>query len=166
MFVYKVSEQLNDDYVCIQEVYELNSTEKSPTWEANGSSATQEIPTFYGTRRLITAFTRIRHLSLSWTRSIQSMPHSTIRISILILFFHLRLGLPRGLHLSGLSAKTLHAPLLSIHAICFVHLIIPYFIARIIFDEEYRARASVRGMWCIHNFLFKWNEIGLSVMIT
>jgi hypothetical protein len=29
---------------------------------------------FYGTRRFITAFTRARHLSLSWARLIQSMP--------------------------------------------------------------------------------------------
>jgi hypothetical protein len=29
---------------------------------------------FYGTRRLIVAFTRARHLSLSWVRSIHSMP--------------------------------------------------------------------------------------------
>jgi hypothetical protein len=33
-------------------------------------------PAFYGTRRFITAFWRARHLSLSWARSIQSMPAS------------------------------------------------------------------------------------------
>jgi hypothetical protein len=31
-------------------------------------------PTFYGNRRFITAFISARHLSLSWARSIQSMP--------------------------------------------------------------------------------------------
>ena len=31
---------------------------------------------FYGNRRFITAFTRDRHLSLSWARSIQSLPSS------------------------------------------------------------------------------------------
>ena len=34
-------------------------------------------PAFPGTRRLIRAFTRARHLSLSWAISIQSMPHPT-----------------------------------------------------------------------------------------
>jgi hypothetical protein len=44
-----------------------------PSWEANRSSASQEIPAFYATRRFITAFTTARHLSLFWARSIQSM---------------------------------------------------------------------------------------------
>ena len=40
----------------------------------------------YGTRRFITAFTSARHLSLSWARSIQTIPpHSTSWRSILIL---------------------------------------------------------------------------------
>jgi hypothetical protein len=43
------------------------SMEQSPSWEANRSSASQEIPAFYGTRRFITAFTSARHLSLSWS---------------------------------------------------------------------------------------------------
>ena len=49
--------------------------------------------------RFITAFTTARHLSLSWVRSIQSMPHPTSLKSILILSSHLRLGLPSGLRL-------------------------------------------------------------------
>jgi hypothetical protein len=35
-----------------------------------------KLPTFYGIRRFITAFTTARHVSLSWARSIQSMPQS------------------------------------------------------------------------------------------
>ena len=35
-----------------------------------------KFPTFYGTRRFITAFTTARHLSLSWVRSIQWVPPS------------------------------------------------------------------------------------------
>ena len=46
---------------------------QSPHWEANRFSASPEIPAFYGTWRLITAFTSVRHLSLSWARSIHSM---------------------------------------------------------------------------------------------
>jgi hypothetical protein len=38
-----------------------------------GSQLVKKFPTFYGTRRFITAFTSARHLPLSWARSIQSM---------------------------------------------------------------------------------------------
>jgi hypothetical protein len=59
-------------------------------------------PAFYGTRRFITAFTRVLYLSLSLTRPIQSTPPYPISPrSILILFTDLRLGLPSGLFLSG-----------------------------------------------------------------
>ena len=55
-----------------------------------------KFPTFYGTRRFISAFTSARHLSLSWASSIQSTtPHHTSWRSILILSFHLRLGPPK-----------------------------------------------------------------------
>jgi len=50
--------------------------EHSPSWEANRSSASQEIPEFYGTRRFITTFTSSGRLSLPWARSIQSIPPS------------------------------------------------------------------------------------------
>ena len=74
------------------------SIQNSPSYEANQFSPSQEIPTFYGIRRFITAFTSSCHLSLSWTRVIQSIPpHSTSWKSILILSYHLCLGLPRGL---------------------------------------------------------------------
>jgi hypothetical protein len=36
----------------------------------------KKCPAFYGTRKFITAFTRARHVSLSWASSIQSMPPS------------------------------------------------------------------------------------------
>jgi hypothetical protein len=49
-----------------------HSMQQSPSWEANRLSASQELPTFYGTRRFITAFTSARHLSLS-CRSYQSI---------------------------------------------------------------------------------------------
>ena len=55
----------------------------------------KKFPTFYGTRRFITAFTSFRHPSLSWASPIQSpYPQSTSWRSILILSTHLRLGLP------------------------------------------------------------------------
>jgi hypothetical protein len=39
--------------------------EQSPSWEANRFAASQEITAFYATRRIITAFTSARHLSVS-----------------------------------------------------------------------------------------------------
>ena len=55
-------------------------------WEANRSLARQETPTFYGTQRFVIAFTRSRHLSISFYGS-----------------SHLHLGLP-----SGLTLRLLH----------------------------------------------------------
>jgi len=73
---------------------------KKPT----GPQLVKKFPAFYGSRNLITAFTRARHLSLSSARSIQSMPsHPTSWRSILILSLHLRLGFPNGLFPSGVS---------------------------------------------------------------
>jgi len=71
------------------------SMEQSPSWEADRFSASQEIPNIYGTRRFITAFTSVHHLSLSAASSIQSIPpHPTSWRSTWILSSHLRLGLP------------------------------------------------------------------------
>jgi hypothetical protein len=44
--------------------------------EADRSSNNQEFPACYGTRKFIIVFTRSRHLSLSWARTIQYMPQS------------------------------------------------------------------------------------------
>jgi len=84
-----------------------------PSWEANRFSASQEIPPFHGNRRFITAFTSVRHLSLSWESSIQSIrPHPASWRSILILSSHLRLDLPDGLYPSGFPTKTLYMSVL------------------------------------------------------
>ena len=49
-----------------------------PSWGVNRFSAGQVFPAFYETRKFITAFTSVRHLSLSWARSIQStLPQTT-----------------------------------------------------------------------------------------
>ena len=62
-----------------------------------GSQLVKKFPTFHGTRRFITAFTNARHLSLSWARSIQSMPsHPASWKFTLILSSHRRLDLPSG----------------------------------------------------------------------
>ena len=63
---------------------------------------------FYGTRKFITVLTSARHLSLSWANSIHSpQPLPTSSRSILVLSYHLRLGLPNGLFPSGFPTKTL-----------------------------------------------------------
>ena len=105
------------------------------------SQLVKKFPTFYGTRMFITLFTSAHHLSLSWASTIHSMPpHPTCWRSILILSFHLCLGLPSGLFPSGFSTKTLcttlHSP---IRAICPAHLVLLHFITRTILGEEYRS---------------------------
>ena len=85
-----------------------------------GLQLVKKFSAFNGTRRFITALTSVRHLSLSWASPIQSIyPHPTSWRSILILYTHLRLGLPSSLFPSGFPTKTLYTPLSSpIRATC------------------------------------------------
>ena len=86
------------------------SMEQSP-WKANRFSASQEIPLYYGTWRFITAITSVRHLSLSWARSIQSKhPHPISWRCLLILSSYLCPGLKSGLFHTGFPTKTLYTP--------------------------------------------------------
>ena len=109
-----------------------------------GFQLVKNFPTFYGTKRFITAFTSARHLSLSWASSIQYIPtHPTSWRYVLTLTSHLCLGLPIGLVPSGFPTKTLHMLLpSSICATCPAHLILLYFITRTILGEVYRSLSS------------------------
>jgi hypothetical protein len=68
----------------------------------------KNFPTFYGTQRFITVFTRALYWSLSWARSIKFIPlHSISLRFILILSTHVRLGLPSSLFPSGFPTNIL-----------------------------------------------------------
>ena len=109
-----------------------------------GLQLVKKFPAFYGTRRVISVLTSVRHLSLSWASPIQSTyPHLTSWRSILILSTHLHLDLPSGLFPFGFPTKNLYDPLSSpIRATCPAHLILLDFITRTILVEEYRSLSS------------------------
>ena len=149
--------------------------EQSPSWEATGSAASQEIPRIFGTRRFLTVLTSDRHLSLSWANSIQSpqLPPTSWR-PILILSSNLRLGLANGLFPSGFPSRALCTPLPSpIPATSPAHLILLDFTTRTILGKVYRslssslcnflhspATSSFLGPNTLLNTLF-WNTLSL-----
>ena len=121
-----------------------HSMKQSPSWGANRFSAGQEMPRILWNPKVHYRIPSARHPSLSWARSIHSMlSHHTSWRSILILYAHLRLGLPSGLFPSGLPTNTLYTPLLSpIRAACPAHLILLDLITRKILGEECKSLSS------------------------
>jgi hypothetical protein len=114
--------------------------ELSPSSEVNSCTATREFPTSYGTRKFITMFTRALNWSLSWGRSIQSIPRHPISLRpILVLSIHLYLSLPRGIFPSGFPTNILYTFLFSpTHATYRAHLILLDLIILIILGKQYK----------------------------
>ena len=112
--------------------------------QLTGLQLVKKFSAFHGTRRFITAFTGVRHLSLSWVSPIQFIyPHPTSWRFSLILSTHLRLGLPSGLFPSvspprpyTLPSPHPYAP--HVQPISFFSI----FITRTILGEQYKSFSS------------------------
>ena len=108
-------------------------------WEANRFSASQEVPRILWNQEVV-QYRVDKCLSLSWLRSLQSMPPSHFMNIYLNIVLPSSLGFSSGLFPSGSPTKTVYAPLFSsIHATWLAHLILLDLIARIIFGEDYRS---------------------------
>ena len=120
--------------------------EKSPSWEANRFSASQEIPhilwnpkVHYRIHKCLPTVPILSQLDTVYT------PHPTSWRSILILSSHLCLGLPIGLFPSGFPHQNplYSSPLPSHkHAACHAHLILLDIFTQTILGEGCRSLSS------------------------
>ena len=117
-----------------------NSMEQSPSWEANRSSASQQIPRILWNPK---ADHRIHNSPppvpiLSQIDPVHARHPNCLR-SILILSRHLRLDLPSSLLPSCLPTKTLYAPLLSLYVLR----ALPISVFLICSPEQYLKKSTV-----------------------
>jgi len=117
---------------------------QSPSWEFDRFSASQEI-----SRILWNPEVQYRiHKSLQPFPILTQVnpvhaPRPTTLRPILILSYHLRLGLPSGLFPSGFFTKTPHARFLSpIRATCPAHVVLLNLTTRIVFGDDCRSESS------------------------
>jgi len=92
-----------------------HSTEQSPSWEANSSAASQEIPCVSWNSEVRHSMQKSPSPPVPNPEPDQSSLCSHGSLSVLVLSSHRHLGFPSGFFPSGLPTKTLHAPLLSTH---------------------------------------------------
>jgi hypothetical protein len=127
--------------ICVH-VNQITQSCKRIPEKLSGPQVLKKFLTFYGTRKLITYSQQPATCPNPEPDRSSPYPHPrSLRFSLL-LSYHLRLGLPRGLHPLGFPTKTLYAHLLSpIRATYPAHLSVLDLIIQIIFVEEYRAES-------------------------
>ena len=112
--------------------------EQSPPWEANRVSVNQEIPRILWNPKV---HYRIHKCPLPVPILSQLDPVPILE-DVLILYSHLRLGLPSGLFLSGFPTKPCIHLSSPIRATCTAHLILLDLTTRTIFGEQYKSLSS------------------------
>jgi hypothetical protein len=112
-----------------------------------GTQLFKKFPLFYGTRRIIAAFTKARHLFLSWVVSVLPTHYRpAFWRSTLILLFHLRLGRPSVFFPSGLSTNTMYAPLLSHLRATYLAYLLLWLITRMICGDKSIKLLVIQGV--------------------